>query len=149
MDHLDYSILSILKKNARESASNISKEVHLSVSAVLDRIRKMEENGVINKYTIVVDEVKLGMDVTALMEISLEHPKYYDQFTEAIKETHNVVDCYYLTGDFDFVIKICCGSSEELENIHRKIKCMPGVTNTRTHYVLKKVKNVYSAIPEK
>ena len=60
MDAIDYKILKILQKNARETASNISKEIHLSVSAVIERIRKMEETGVIKEYTIIIDEKKTG-----------------------------------------------------------------------------------------
>lgn len=78
MDAIDYKILKILQKNARETASNISKEIHLSVSAVIERIRKMEETGVIKEYTIIVDEKKTGNEMTALMEVSLEHPKFFD-----------------------------------------------------------------------
>ena len=77
MDAIDYKILKILQKNARETASNISKEIHLSVSAVIERIRKMEETGVIKEYTIIVDEKKTGNEMTALMEVSLEHPKFF------------------------------------------------------------------------
>lgn len=148
MDRLDFKILSILRQNARETASNISKEVHLSVSAVLERIRKLEESGVINEYTIILSEKAMKLDVTALMEVSLEHPKFYDCFTEAVVKNPNVVECYYLTGDFDFVLKICCSSSEHLESIHREIKSLNGVSATRTHFVLKTVKNIYCAIPE-
>lgn len=148
MDRLDYRILSILRKNARETASNISKEVHLSVSAVLERIRKLEENGVISEYTIILNEKAMKLDVTALMEVSLEHPKFYDFFTEAAAKNPHVVECYYLTGDFDFILKICCASSEQLESIHREIKSLDGVSATRTHFVLKTVKNTYSALPE-
>ena len=78
---LDYKILNILKENGRETASDISKAIHLSVSAVLDRIKKMEESGIIKGYTVRVDAKALGNDVTALMEISLEHPRFHDSFT--------------------------------------------------------------------
>ena len=75
MDQIDYAILRILKQNARETASNISKEVHLSVSSVMNRIRQMEDSGIIQGYEVKVDSKKLGFDVTAFMEVSLEHPK--------------------------------------------------------------------------
>ena len=65
MDKLDYKILNILKENGRETASDISKAIHLSVSAVLDRIKKMEESGIIKGYTVRVDAKALGNDVTA------------------------------------------------------------------------------------
>ena len=118
MDKTDYRILRILKENGRESASDIGKEIHLSVSAVLDRIKKLEDSGVIKSYTILVDSSKLGNDVIALMEVSLEHPRFYDEFTETVRGIDAVVDCYYLTGDFDFNLKVICASSDELEQIH-------------------------------
>lgn len=148
MDKLDYEILNILKENGRESASDISKAVHLSVSTVLDRIKKMEDMGIIMGYTVRVDAKALGNDVIALMEISLEHPRFHDSFVEVILEHPSILNCFYLTGDYDFVIKISCASSDDLESIHRTIKSIPGVSATRTHFVLKEIKNVYSAIPE-
>lgn len=148
MDKIDYKILNILKQNGRETASDISKLIHLSVSAVLDRIKKMEDTGVIRGYTVMVDSKALGNDVTAIMEITLEHPRFHDSFIDHIAKHPNIVDCYYLTGDYDFVLKIACASSDELESIHRTIKCIPGVSATRTHFVLKEIKNIYSSIPE-
>ena len=151
MDSIDYKILKILQKNARETASNISKEIHLSVSAVIERIRKREESRVIQEYTIIVDEKRTGHGMTALMEVSLEHPRYFDSFAEAIRRMDTIVSCYYQTGDFDLLLKLACRSSDELEEIHREIMSLDGVSDTRTHVVLKTVKNIYSAIrkPEK
>ena len=142
MDAIDYKILKILQKNARETASNISKEIHLSVSAVIERIRKMEETGVIKEYTIIVDEKKTGNEMTALMEVSLEHPKFFDSFADAIQKLEYIVSCYYQTGDFDLIIRISCHSSDELEEIHRQVMSLPGVDATRTHVVLKKCKKI-------
>ena len=73
MDSMDRSILKCLSENSRRSATDISQAVHLSVAAVIERIRKMERKGIIQQYTIVADQHKLGNDVTALMEVSLEH----------------------------------------------------------------------------
>ena len=140
MDQIDYAILKILKQNARETASNISKEVHLSVSSVMNRIRQMEDSGIIQGYEVKVDSKKLGFDVTAFMEVSLEHPKYYDHFCEAIISHPNIADCYYFTGNFDFLLHITCASSDELEAVHREIKSIEGVSGTHTHFVLKTVK---------
>ena len=146
MDKIDYTILKLLQENARESASSISKKIHLSVSAVIERIRKLEESGVIKQYTIIVDEQKTGYALTALMEVSLSNPRYYDNFSNTIQEMDQVVSCYYQTGEFDLVLKIACASSDELDQTHRAIMSLDGVKDTRTHVVLKNVKNVYSAI---
>ena len=148
MDNMDYKILKCLKSNARYKASDISKEIHLSISAVIERIHKMEKNNVITNYTIIVDQKKLDNDVSALMEISLEHPKYYDSFTDAIELNPNIVSSYYLTGDYDFMLKIICQSSDHLEKIHRQIKSLEGVSATKTHFILKNIKNIFCVIPE-
>ena len=148
MDRIDYKILKCLKSNARNKASAISKEIHLSVSAVLERIHKMEKSNVIKSYTIIVDQKKLGNDVSALMEVSLEHPKFYESFTKAIESNSNIVSCYYLTGDFDFMLKIICQSSDDLERIHREIKSLEGVSATKTNFFLKNIKNIFCVIPE-
>lgn len=148
MDNMDYKILRCLKLNARCKASDISKEINLSVSAVIERIHKMEKNNIITNYTIIVNQKELDHDVSALMEISLEHPKYYESFTKAIELNNNIVSSYYLTGDYDFMLKIICKSSDHLEEIHREIKSLEGVSTTKTHFILKNIKNIYSVIPE-
>jgi Lrp/AsnC family leucine-responsive transcriptional regulator len=146
MDQVDYKILKLLQANARETASSISKKIHLSVSAVIERIRKLEESGVIREYTIIVDDAHTGNALTALMEVSLENPRYYEEFSGMMQDMECIVSCYYQTGDFDLLLKISCSSADELERIHRQIMSLEGVKDTRTHVVLKTVKNIYSAI---
>ena len=148
MDSIDYRILSCLKENARQKASAISSMINLSVSSVIERIRKLEASGIIKGYTIVLDQKKLGNDITALMEVSLEHPKYYDTFTETVLKDPSIISCHYLTGDYDFILEILTQSSESLELIHRRIKSIAGVCSTKTHFVLKTVKDDSCTIPE-
>lgn len=148
MDKIDLEILACLKENARMKASDISKKINLSVSAVIERIKKLEANGTIEKYTITLNQKQLGNDLIALMEVSLEHPKYYDVFAEMVRDTESIQSCYYLTGEYDFMLKIFTDSSDSLEKLHRKIKSVSGVQSTRTHFVLKSVKSNSSVIPE-
>lgn len=148
MDSIDFKILSCLRDNARMKASNISKIVNLSVSSVIERIKKMEEQNLIEKYTVVLNNKQLKNDLVALMEVSLEHPRYFDAFAETVNKNPNILSCYYLTGDFDFMLKILTDSSESLEKIHRIIKNIEGVQSTKTHFVLKTVKNEITCLPE-
>ncbi|MCC8045220.1 MAG: Lrp/AsnC family transcriptional regulator [Clostridiales bacterium] len=147
MDAIDHKIILALKENGRRKASDISHEIHLSVSSVIERIRKLEASGVIQAYTIIMDDAKIGNDLTVLMEISLEHPRYTEHFVEYVRENPHIVSCYYLTGEFDYMLKICCHSSRELEEIHREIKQQDGVRLTKTHYVLCTEKNSFSSMP--
>lgn len=148
MDSLDVKILSCLSKNARQKASQISEEIGLSVSAVTERIKKLEASGVIRSYSVVLDQKKLGNDVIALMEVCLEHPRFYDHFTSVVAETPNIVSCYYLTGDYDFMLKIVTDSPESLELTHRMLKSIDGVSGTKTHVVLRPVKENTVILPE-
>lgn len=148
MDSTDRRILKCLSENSRQSATEISRTVHLSIAAVIERIHKLERSGVIRQYTIVTDQHKMGNGVTALMEVSLEHPRYYDDFTRAMNKNSSVVSCDYLTGDYDFMLKIQTQSSETLEQLHRVIKSIKGVSGTKTYFVLKEIKNGLTAISE-
>ncbi|MCI8533015.1 MAG: Lrp/AsnC family transcriptional regulator [Lachnospiraceae bacterium] len=148
MDSMDRSILKCLSENSRQSATEISRTVHLSIAAVIERIRKLERNGIIRQYTIVTDQRKMGNEVTALMEVSLEHPGYYEGFTKAMRENDHIVSCDYLTGDYDFMLKIQTRSSETLEQLHRMIKSIKGVSGTKTYFVLKQIKSGLTAVTE-
>ncbi len=148
IDRINLDILRCLRVNARCKASDISQKVNLSVSAVIERIRRMEASGIIRQYTVLIDPTQVGNDLTALMEVSLEHPKYYDDLVNMIRQHPNVAECHYLTGEFDFLLKIVTDSSSSLEQIHRNIKSMPGVSATKTHFVLKTIKDEVATLPE-
>jgi len=148
MDAIDVKILRTLGQNARQKASVVSREVGLSVSAVIERIHKLEDSGVIAGYTTVLDQKRLGQDIGAWIEVCLEHPKHYDNFTAQIQLMDNVLACYYLTGDFDFTLHVVASSSEALEALHRQIKRMEGVSSTKTHFILKDVKRGTGPLPE-
>ena len=87
MDEIDVKILKCLKANARENASVISDHVGMSVSAVIERIRKLEASGLIRKHTTIIDNKKAGKDITAFMFISLEHPKYIERINACLLYT--------------------------------------------------------------
>ncbi len=148
MDSIDYRILNCLKKNARLTASAISDEINLSVSAVIERIKKMETGGIITGYTIEVDQKKLGNEMVAIMEVRLKHPKYYEEFVSLIKENNSIVACFYMTGDFDFILKIVTDSAAGLDEVYKFVKGYEGVSATETHFVLKTEKDEVSVIPE-
>lgn len=146
LDEINVKILNCLRENSRENASVISEKVGLSVSAVIERIKKLEANELIKKYTVVLDKNKIGRDVTALMQVTLDHPKYTENFISKVKSNNDVLECHYLAGNYDFLIKICTISTESLEKILNKIKAIEGVSKTTTMIVLSTVKNEYSVL---
>lgn len=144
MDEIDLRILTCLKENARAKASAIAEEINLSVTAVIERIRKLEASGAIMRYTTVIDSRKLGKDLTAFISVSLENPKYNEGFIERMNDFGDILECHYITGDYDFLLKVVTGGSRELEQVLNYIKSAPGVSITRTLVVLSTSKSEIS-----
>ena len=147
MDQIDIRILRCLTNDARMNASQIGTQVSLSVSAVIERMRKMEASGLIRGYTAVIDERLAGYDVQALISIRLEHPKYNQEFARQMQAHPRVMECFYITGDFDYQARVCAGSTEELTKVLQDIKQIPGVSLTRTYVVLDNIKQNTAVIP--
>lgn len=136
MDSTDLKIISMLKKNARVSASAIAKEVGLAVSSVTERIRRLENQNVILQYTVVVDESKIEGGITAMIGIKIEHTRYIDKVADMISADPHVVSFYILTGDLDFLASVYAVSTEEFRQVHRAIAGIEGVSAVKTYYIL-------------
>ncbi len=136
MDSTDLKIISMLKKNARVSASAIAKEVGLAVSSVTERIRRLENQNVILQYTAVVDESKIEGGITAMIGIKIEHTRYIDKVADMISADPHVVSFYILTGDLDFLASVYAVSTEEFRQVHRAIAGIEGVSAVKTYYIL-------------
>jgi Lrp/AsnC family leucine-responsive transcriptional regulator len=147
MDHIDSKILRCLTKDARMNASQISQKVNLSVSAVIERMKKMEASGLIRGYTAIVDEKLAGYNVQAMISIRLEHPKYNQEFNRQMCNHQCVMECFYIPGDFDYVARIGVSSTDELTKVLHDIKQIPGVSLTRTYVVLDNIKQNAAVVP--
>ncbi|MCR5207362.1 MAG: Lrp/AsnC family transcriptional regulator [Eubacterium sp.] len=149
MDSLDYKILECLKDNARVNATAIGAKINLSTSAVIERIKKLESTGILKKYTILVDHKLLGRELTAFIYVRLDHPKYYENFVEVVKNNDSVAECYYIAGDFDFILKVITKTGHTLEDVLNSIKSINGVSLTRTSVVLSTNKHDICLLEEK
>ena len=114
----------------------------------MERIKKLEASGIIDKYTLIVNQKKIGNDISAIMEVSIDHPGHIDSFIEFVNSTQNIISCYCVTGDYDFILKIMIDSSEGLEQLYRMVKGFEGVKATKTYIILKNIKNDLTLIPE-
>ena len=148
MDAIDIKILNCLKDNARENASTIGEKVNMSVSAVIERIKKMEAAGIIKQYTVILDPKAVDKTVLAFISVGIEHPKFNEDFTDFVKSRNEILECNYITGECDFLLKVCSGTTQQLERILNDIKSVRGVSFTRTLIVLSTVKNDYSISPD-
>lgn len=141
MDNMDTKIIGILKENSRVSASEISRNVGLSVPAVSERIRKLEEHGVIQKYTIKLNEQILGYNIKAFIMVRLQDVDALPNFKKQMLEFPNILECHHIAGEFDYLMKTIVETTEDLEDfITNKLKRIEGLSNCRTHLVFSTLK---------
>ena len=135
MDTTDIKILEILQKDGRTSASDVAKQVNLSIPSVSDRIKKLNEK-VIKNYAAVLDHKKANLDLTAFIFIVSEHSDHYDQFVKKTNETKEVLECHSVTGRGSHILKIRVENSQAFEDLLYEIQNWPGVSRTQSNVVL-------------
>ena len=140
LDETDIQILKTLQKDARESASHIAEKVNVSVPTVIERIRKLQENGVILGFQTAIDPGSIGLDVSAIITIISGSSQYYREVTIAAEETPEVVQCFSTTGNGSHMLYVVTKNSNTLEELLRKIQSWPGVARTETQIILSSYK---------
>ncbi|MBE7381581.1 MAG: Lrp/AsnC family transcriptional regulator [Leptolyngbya sp. SIO1E4] len=141
LDTLDYKILSHLMQQARMTWADLAAHLGLSAPAAADRVRKLEEQGVIQDYVTQVDAHSLGYDLAAFISVTLEHPRDREVFLAQVHAMPEIQECHHVTGDDDYLLKVRCQGTQGLEHlITDGLKQVPGVLKTRTTIVLSTVK---------
>lgn len=140
LDETDIQILKTLQKDARESASHIAEKVNVSVPTVTERIRKLQESGVILGFQTAIDPSSIGLDVSAIITIISGSSQYYREVTIAAEETPEVVQCFSTTGNGSHMLYVVTKNSNTLEELLRKIQSWPGVARTETQIILSSYK---------
>jgi len=140
LDETDIQILKALQKDGRESASHIAEKVNVSVPTVTERIRKLQESGVILGFQTAIDPSSIGLDVSAIITIISGSSQYYREVTIAAEETPEVVQCFSTTGNGSHMLYVVTKNSNTLEELLRKIQSWPGVARTETQIILSSYK---------
>jgi Lrp/AsnC family leucine-responsive transcriptional regulator len=141
MDELDYRIVDLLQRDGRATQLEISRTVGMSQPAVAERIRKLEERGVITGYTARVDATKLGKDITAFIGVSIEHPKYFDGFARKVLAMPEVLEAHRVAGQDSYILKVRTSNTKTLDTLLvETLRTISGVTRTHTTIVLTSIK---------
>lgn len=136
LDDIDVKILNMLVANGRVSYTDIAKEVGMKPPSVIDRIKKMEDSGVIHDYCARVNYKKLGFDVVAFIGIIIDNPVHIDNFvTEIGNIDDDIVECCHITGDYTLLLKVITKNTNTLASIIKKLRNFEGVVNTNTMLV--------------
>lgn len=142
LDAIDVKILNMLIENGRISYTDISREVGMKPPSVIDRIKKMETEGVITGYTARVDYGKFGYDVVAFIGVSIDNPVHIDEFENRIHDLdEDIVECYHVTGSHTLLLKVITLNTSSLAAIVKKLRALPGISNSNTMLVFSTMKD--------
>ncbi|WP_436792605.1 Lrp/AsnC family transcriptional regulator [Actinospongicola halichondriae] len=136
MDDIDRKIIKLLVADGRTSVTDLADAVHLSLSAASQRLRRLQESGAIERFTVRLGGPATGRPVEALVDLQLSPGAPWEGIDHALREQEDVVDAVHLTGGFDYQIRIRSRSIEELDNLLRWLKESMGVRETSTRIVL-------------
>ncbi len=136
LDATDVGILDALQHNCKQPLAEIGKQVGLSAPSVVERIKKLEDGGVIRGYAALLDARALGKDVTAFIGVSISHPSAFQAFEKEIETEGDVLECHHVTGQHTLMLKVRTESTETLERLIDMIRRIEGVTRSETMVVL-------------
>ncbi len=147
LDRVDRRILALLQGDGRMSNLALAQAVHLSPTAVLERVRRLVREQFILGYEARLNPHKLGASLLVCIEVRLDRssPEVFERFKESARDRPEILECYLVTGDFDYLIKTRVGDMDAYrEFLNRTLLNLPGVRETRTYVVMEEVKSTHA-----
>jgi len=142
LDALDQKLIRLLRLNGRRSNSELAAEVGLSASACLRRIRLLEDRGVIRGYTAIIENAGSDTAMIAIVRLTLEKQteEYLRRFEAAVREHPEIQECFLMTGDADYILRISAPSAAAYEAIHTDVLSrLPGVARLHSSFAMRDV----------
>jgi Lrp/AsnC family leucine-responsive transcriptional regulator len=141
VDTMDIKAVARLQAAGRESWTRLAETLGVTGPAAAERVRRLEERGVIRGYAALLDPEAVGARLTAFVAATLEHPRHRRAFLKRVAELAEVQECHHVAGDDDYLLKVRCSDTAHLDRVlSEELKGVPGVLRTRTTIVLGTVK---------
>jgi len=147
MDYIEYKLLNSLQKNARLTNLELAKQVGLSASPCLRRVKSLEESGVITGYSAIINQNKVHLSVNVFVQVSLERQseERLQIFEEKIMEYREVMEAYLMTGDADYLLRIVVKDLQAYEKfLKNNLTKIKGIASIRSYFSLKQVTRKYN-----
>ena len=144
MDAIDHKILMQLQKNAKQNTKEIAAKVGLSVTPTYERIKKLEQQGIIRSYVALLDRKKIGKELIAYCQVTLskQQKKVADNFKREILLLPEIMECHQVSGNFDFLLKIAVDDIGEFhEFLNEKLSIIDGISTIHSSFVLHSVRD--------
>mgnify|MGYP000013461085 CR=1 FL=1 len=147
MDYIEYKLLNSLQKNARLTNLELAKQVGLSASPCLRRVKSLEESGVITGYSAIINQNKVNLSVNVFVQVSLERQseERLQVFEEKIMEYREVMEAYLMTGEADYLLRIVVKDLQAYEKFLKdNLTKIKGIASIRSYFSLKQVTRKYN-----
>ena len=144
MDTIDKKLLQLLQHDTKKTTKELSLKLNLSVTAVYERIKKLEREGIIAKYVVLLDKEKVGKNVVVFCHLKLiQHTKeFLTKFESEVVQLKEVLECHHVSGDYDYILKIAVKNMEEYrEFLVTKLTTLEHIGSTHSTFMISEVKN--------
>jgi len=144
LDATDRQILGMLQEDAKINIKEIAAKLNMTKTPIYERIKRLEKEGVIEKYVTVLNRKKLGSSIIVFLEGSLKVDKFEqaDEFFEAVAATPEIIECYLLGGENDFMLKVIAPELDKYHDFYAtKIASLPRVGQIKSSFVIKEIKH--------
>jgi len=144
IDDLDIQILKTLQLKGRTKRNQLAEEVKLSIPSVSERLKKLEDSGIIEGYFAKLNRKAFGLDILAYIYVMMDSSKHYNELIKKTEKNPQILECHSVLGEGSHLMKVVVKNTEALEKLLSEIQSWPGVTSTKTTYVLSTVKETAS-----
>jgi Lrp/AsnC family leucine-responsive transcriptional regulator len=148
LDRIDRRLLALLQADGRLSVAELARQVHLSPTPCLERVRRLEREGYIRGYAADLDPAKLGAGLIAFVEVQLDRttPDVFNRFRDGVTGLAPVQECHMVAGGFDYLLKVRTGDMAQYRRFLEDLAALAGVEQTHTYVVMEEVKST-RAVP--
>jgi Lrp/AsnC family leucine-responsive transcriptional regulator len=140
LDDIDLKILRTLQQNGRTKRNELAELVGLSVPSASERLKKLEDNRIIEGYYAKLNRQMFGYDILAFILVMMDSSKHYKDLIKHVEKHPNIIECYSVLGEGSHLLKVCVKNTGALEKLLSEIQTWPGITSTKTTYVLSAIK---------
>lgn len=140
VDAVDIKILKLLQANGRTKRNELAEAVNLSIPSVSERLNKLEEKGIIEGYYAKVNKKAFGFDIMAYIHVMMDSSKHYSTFITKVEKMPSILECHSVLGEGSHLVKVIVKNTEALEKLLGEIQSWPGISATKTMFVLSTIK---------
>lgn len=143
LDRIDIRIINILKKEGRINITDLAREINLTPTPCNERVKRLEQEGIIDHFSVVLDPARLGLTICVWIMIRLDQSSMavFSEFGQTVKDFDEIEECFLMTGDFDVMMKVRVKDMEAYQHFMRtKLPNLPGIIQTKSQVVIEEVK---------